>query len=399
MVAPQLVTNTQTVPNNSESTVTTPLPQLRTVTYILRTYAGNVKMPYAVEIGGIVGSEFSARPKVVLCALNTGAPTGGKIVVQRVPEGSVVRLYLNSDAHPDYRKEPVYAVTPTTRNVEVQVFEKNGHATETDSLVAKPEASTVVLEKYDAKLTGITWMKISHKYALSEVDALIPTGTDPIVLNAVRSVYSGLNAQQIVLNVAGPPPRNVTINLQASSNASGNIASGYTFLTEGLPRVHPAAYAALFTAAIDSGANSIVVTSGWRPMLGSIGHRAGLGLDVSDIGSIKIERAGLTQGTSSSTNVTAAEKTLFRAWQNNPTATNKAEWRTVLEQNEPAVVKAFRKSLDDSPFVRQILDPWFVDLNSLDQISGSPNPQENSNEQLHKDHLHITINEPKILAD
>jgi hypothetical protein len=398
MSAPQLVTTTQTVPNNSGSTVTTPLPQLRTVTYVLRTYASNVNMPYAVEVGGVVGTEFNAHPKSVRCALNTGVPVGGKIVVQRVPAGSVVRLYLNSDAHPEYRNNPVYAVTPTTRNVEVQVFEKDGHSTETDVPVPKPGASTAALEKYDAVLTGITWMKISHKYALSEVDAFIPPGASPVVLNAVRSVYAGLSAQQVVLEVPGIPPRVIAITLQASSNASENIAAGYTFLTEGLTRVHPAAYAALFSAAIDSGVNSIVVTSGWRPMLGSIGHRAGLGIDVSDIGSISVNRAGLTVGTSSSTNATAGEKTVFRAWKNNPTSVNKVAWKTVLDQNEPTAVRAFRDSLDRSPFVKQILDPWFVDLNSLDQTAGTPNSQRDRNEQLHKDHLHITIHEPKILG-
>lgn len=396
MPAPQLVTATQTVPNNSESVVTTPLPQLRTVTYVLRTYATNVKMPYAVEVAGVIGSEFSQRPLKVHCSGNTGPATGGRIIVPRVPAGAVVRLFLNSDAHPDYRKNPVYAVTPTTRNVQVEIKEKNGHATETDIPVLNNATSTAILEKYDAKLTGVTWMKISHKYSPSEVDALIPPETNPSVLSAVRSIYAGLSAPQITLTVPSTPPRNVTVTLQPSTNASGNIAAGYTFLSEGLPRVHPAAYAALFTAAIDSNVSTVVVTSGWRPMLGSIGHRAGLGLDVSNIGPVVLDRTGLLIGTGNSTNVTAAEKTLFRAWRSERSAANKAAWKTVLAQNEPQVVKAFRTSLDRSSAVSQILDPWFMDLNSLDQVVGDPNPQGNGNEQLHDDHLHITISEPKI---
>lgn len=295
-------------------------------------------------------------------------------------------------------RSPVYEVTPTTRNVHVQITEKNGHATETDALVAKPALSTNVLERYDSTLAGITWMKISHKYALAEIDALIPPESSPLVLAAVRSVYAGLTAPQVLLNIPGPPPRTVTITLQASTNASGNIASGYTFLAEGLTRVHPAAYAALFNAAIDSGVNRIVVTSGWRPMLGSIGHRAGLGLDVSYIGTVQLDRSGLKVGTSASTNVTAAEKTAFRAWNANKTASNKAAWKTVLEQNQPAVVKTFRDSLDGSPFVKQIMDPWVMDADSLDNTAGTPNTQVSDNEDLHKDHLHITIHEPKILG-
>lgn len=399
--APTLVVNTQTVPNNPNSVVTSPLPSFRTVTFILRITASKFDMPYAVEVGGVVGPAYSQRPKQLRCSPNgQAAPVGGKIVVEQVPPGTVVRLYLNSDAHPDYRKNPVYAVTPNARNVVVEIREKPGQATETDVVVQEinPDATAEAAktaDTYKAKLTGITWMKVTHKYTLAEVDALLPAGSSQVVIDAVRSVYNGLTTGQILLVEPGPPERRVTVTIQNSENAITNIASGYTF-SEGLTRVHPAAYAAFFTAALASGAASITINSGWRPMLGSIGHRAGLGIDVSIIGATVINRAGLGTGTAASLNVTAAEKTAFQTYKTTETAESKAAWNTVRDSNEPTAVKKFRESLIACPSVKQILDPWFTDLDNLDGTPHQPNDQSDETESHHNNHLHVTIHEPKI---
>jgi hypothetical protein len=400
--APTMVANTQTVPNNPNSVVTSPLPSLRTVTFILRITAANFTIPYAVEVGGVVRPGYSQRPKQLRCSSNgTGAPVGGKIVVEQVPPGTVVQLYLNSDAHPDYRKNPVYAVTPNARNVVVEIREKAGHATETDVVVQEIDPNATVetaktADTYKAKLTGITWMKVTHKYALSEVNALLPAGTTQVVIDAVRSVYSGLTTGQIILVEPGPPERRVTVTIQDSDNAVSNVASGYTFFEEGLKRVHPAAYAAFFTAGIASGATSITINSGWRPMLGSIAHRAGLGIDVSILGATVMNRAGLRTGTTASLNVSAAEKTAFQTYRTTPTAESKAAWNTVRDNNEPAAVKKFRDSLIACTSVKQILDPWFMDLNNLDAVPHEPNDQSDEPEKKHKNHLHVTIHDPKI---
>lgn len=400
--APTMVANTQTVPNNPNSVVTSSLPSLRTVTFILRISASNFTIPYAVEVGGMVGPAYNDRPKQLRCSPNgAGAPVGGRIVVEQVPPGTVVQLYLNSDAHPGYRKNPVYAVTPNARNVVVEIREKPGHATETDVVVreinSNPTAEAAkTADTYNAKLTGITWMKVTHKYALSEVDALLPDGTTQVVIAAVRSIYSGLTTGQVILVEPGPPERRVTIRIQDSDNAVSNVASGYTFLEEGLKRVHPAAYAAFFSAGLASGATGMTINSGWRPMLGSIAHRAGLGIDVSILGATVMNRAGLATGTAASLNVSAAEKVLFQAYQTTHTAQSKTAWNTERNNNEPATVKKFRDSLIACRSVKQILDPWFVDLNNLDTVPHDPNDQSDDNERMHKNHLHVTIHDPKI---
>jgi hypothetical protein len=400
--APALVANTQTVPDNPNSVVTSALPSFRTVTFILRVTHPNFKMPYAVEVGGVVGPAYSACPKQLICSPNgAGAPSGGKIVVHQVPPGTEVRLYLNSDAHPDYRKNPVYAVTPNARDVVVEIKEKPGLATETDAVVRDINPNAAVeaakpADTYTAKLTGITWMKVTHKYALSEVDALLPANTTQVVKDAVRSMYGGLSTGEIILVEPGPPERRVTVTIQDSNNAVSNIATGYTFFEEGLKRVHPAAYAAFFTAAIASGAASMTINSGWRPMLGSIAHRAGLGIDVSILGPTVLNRDGLTVGNAASLNVSAAEKALFHTYEASPTAANKAAWNTERDNNEPAAVKKFRDALIACGSVKQILDPWFVDINNLDNVAHEPNDQTDDNEQKHKNHLHVTIHDPKI---
>ena len=59
-----------------------------------------------------------------------------------------------------------------------------------------------------------------------------------------------------------------------------NNIPGFDLLGGGLTRVHPGGYAALINAALANGVSSIKMNSCWRPMVGSIAHRAGLGLDV-----------------------------------------------------------------------------------------------------------------------
>ena len=73
-----------------------------------------------------------------------------------------------------------------------------------------------------------------------------------------------------------------------------------SLLKDVLPRTHPHAFAALMTEAYAAGVNDISVTSCWRPMLGSIVHRAGLGSDVVAIAyvhqAVKLNRVGLVTG-------------------------------------------------------------------------------------------------------
>jgi hypothetical protein len=194
----------------------------------------------------------------------------------------------------------------------------------------------------------------------------------------------------------------------------------------------------------------MIVTSGWRPMLGSIAHRAGLGLDVGYLQRegrrIVINRAELVNPTvakhgfvsererelydaqlATGKSIVEARKELREAKENlvnsgNSTKTSEltrslekaeksledkekanssasSDWNEERNKNEPFAMRTFRSSLARSRGVHQIYDPWYMDSNSHDEIAAIPNRQRNSepNETIHSDHLHITVYEPNLL--
>jgi hypothetical protein len=187
------------------------------------------------------------------------------------------------------------------------------------------------------------------------------------------------------------------------------------------------------------------MSSAWRPMLGSIAHRAGLGLDINYVGSIKLNREKLRKAEATDTgSVSQAEQTLFAALESakkqqavakKATATAEMEaanaknqpdklilakqkmkearqagelaeenrknaeaaWNAERDKNEPDAVRRFRASLMKSRSVSQLFDPWFMDSDSHDDVPAVPNMQLSENEKLHAHHLHITVHETKIL--
>ncbi|MBV8633747.1 MAG: hypothetical protein JO002_04595 [Burkholderiaceae bacterium] len=205
-----------------------------------------------------------------------------------------------------------------------------------------------------------------------------------------------------------------------------------------LPRVHPAAYAALISAAHAAGVTVMQVNSGWRTSFGSIAHRAGLGLDVHSIDSgaqhVSINRAVLTGGRGPSDYVTPRERELYTDYENkkreaeaaakeyeekkrrqgiSPELIERAKqrrdeaaivrddaemkWNRERNQNEPTAIRSLRDALSLDPGIKQILDPWYMDLNTRDPHAARPNEQCSDLEKQHNNHLHITVKEEKIL--
>lgn len=220
---------------------------------------------------------------------------------------------------------------------------------------------------------------------------------------------------------------------------------GTPLLAEGLTRVHPAGYAAIFSAAIEAQVNKIVMSSAWRPIRGSIAHRAGLGLDVTYVGSINVNRQALRNESAVKTsNVTLEEKELLHKFEaakarereaikecksalaesknangdsqktivakqrvksaleaQSAAAGQRREaevaWSAERDKNEPREIREFRASLIKNKNIAQIFDPWLMDLNNRDSVQGTSNMQLDENEKLHAHHLHVTIYEPNIL--
>jgi hypothetical protein len=417
----------------------------RTVRFVFEIVSTRkLRIPYAVSIAGKVRDEFKKKPKLV-------SGDKGSVLVENVEPGQEVCLFLNSDAQPAYRAHPVYAVTPQDRDIVVEIKEKLGKHRDTDRPVAlKSESSnqdgSSPIETYSATLTGDIWMKVSHRYAAHEVDELLSPNTDRQIVDAVRSIYQGLKKPSLQLNIgSGTAERKIGIVFSDGDNPRDNIISGYELLSEGLTRVHPAGYAAIFAAAVEAGVDKVVMTSCWRPMLGSIAHRAGLGVDVAYIGPTLVNRKELRKRHSPHTsNVSEKERQLFtdlesaleeqsaarkalRTAENNVknagfdsgrlveakqklaeateanqkadkrTREAEAAWNDERNKNEPAHVRQFRASLLRCERVSQVFDPWLMDINTHDDILPLPNTQRDDNETLHGDHLHITIHEPKII--
>jgi hypothetical protein len=318
------------------------------------------------------------------------------------------------------------------------------------------------VDEYTAPLTGDIWMKVSHKYSSAEVEARMPAGTAKEVVSAIKSIYDGLASAKLKIVIAaqaGKAAQSVEVSFDDSANPQSNIVT-YSLLEDGLTRVHPAGYAALFNAAIDQSISSLNVTSCWRPLLGSIAHRAGLGLDVNYVGKTRMNREELRKAflgkkpakkgdADDKDNVTDAEIKAFGEYEDaiglnkkaqaELQAANKAlteankskdaakiaeataaqieasekakaaaanersaqeSWNDERDSGEPDDVKNFRTSLLKCACVQQLFDPWFLDTNARDKTEPFPNMQRGastSNERLHAHHLHITVQEPKIL--
>jgi hypothetical protein len=299
-------------------------------------------------------------------------------------------------------------------------------------------------------------MKVSHKYTADEVASLVPAERSTEVLDAVKSIYSGLPSASLTIAIPareGKTASTLKVTFEDSSNPKDNIV-GYALLTEGVNRVHPGGYVALFSAAIEANVSSINVTSCWRPLLGSIAHRAGLGLDVNYVGANRMNRKELRAPKGNGKdgdNVSDLEVTLFQKYESalkenqDATKAQKAARLAVLnakgdpnalveakkklkdaesaaqvtEENEvnsrkawdderghqePHTVQRFRASLLKCACVFQLYDPWLMDNNTRDGVDPTPNMQRptpsgkgQSNEELHANHLHVTVHEPKIL--
>lgn len=435
---PSLVTQTK-LDNNAVKDVK--VETTRTVKYTVHVVsAKNLSIPYAVAIDDVVQDAFKTKPKRV-------SGDDGVITVSNVKPGSSVTLFLNSDAHPSFRKNPVYKVTPNERDAGVTITEKKGKLTDTDTPVktvdkdpAKEKAKKA--DTYTASLTGDIWMKVSHKYAASEVAALMPSDTGAEVQAAIESIYNELKTASLSFTVA---EKTVTVSFADSENPNDNINTGYTLLGAGLTRVHPAGYAALFNAAVTAGVSKITMSSAWRPLLGSIAHRSGLGLDVNYVGSTRMNRQEMRKTTGpDTTNVSAEEKTLLTKFEQAKADQKAADknlaaasalvkkvkgdpakapeaieaektakeaatkagqdrksaetaWNEERDKNEPEGVRLFRGSLMTCACVSQLFDPWFMDTDNKDKVAHVPNMQVSSNETLHAHHLHITVYEPKIL--
>ena len=425
-----------TTKENKTSPTDVILTERVSVTYIFKIVSTkSLTLPYAVEIDGKVRDDFKNKPALL-------KTSSGKIEVRNLKPNQSIRLFLNSDADPRNRNKPVYQITTSTKNILVRIEEKLGRHADDEKLIRENKDSSETIDVYTATLNGDMWMKISHRYSISEVNEILANEPDKIIKQAVAKIYSELDEPNLLIRHS---LGEINIVFQDSENCVNNISQGYNLLKEGLTRVHPAGYAALFIAAREAKVRRLVLTSTWRPLLGSIAHRAGLGLDVSYIDSEILNRQELRKKNAVDTDaVSDREKILFAdveklksnkeslrtslekankdalmekddssALMNSRTSTRKIreeyelneiqlkraemEWLAERDKNEPTTVRRFREALASNKYIGQLFDPWVMDASTQDSLPAIPNLQKNENEKLHAHHLHITTHEPKIL--
>lgn len=417
------------------------VPIKRTVTYKLDSSATSttLSVPVAVLVDGAVIKGLTKPDRL---------KHKGSIAV-KVDEGSKVSLYLNSDAHPCYRKQPVYEVTAGKNDILVEIKEKKGKFTDSDTPVFSATTGTVgkQVDTYKAPLTGNIWMKVSHKYSRSDACGLVPAGADAGLRSALLSVYDELTSATLTITCTVPDKHVIKVKFNDSANPKENI-DGYEVKRDGLTRLHPCGLYALFEAARQANCTAMTLTSCWRPSLGSIAHRAGLGLDVNYLedanAKIRINRQELVgvkddvdwvseeekrlfgEFTATRTSAQTAAATLKSAEnvlkssklkpedvaaatkaRNDATTAKKAAdkahadaetaWSAERNAHEPAGLLAFRNALEANVSISQVMDPWYMDSNTRDNIPHTPNTQTSTNEKLHAHHLHVTVKDSKIL--
>lgn len=121
-----------------------------------------------------------------------------------------------------------------------------------DTPTLKPANSAATKDEYTAPLTGNIWMSASHLYLSSEVDAYMPVGTRAEVVQAIKSIYD-LVLPGAHMRIEGPargtdPAYRLDVKFEDSDNPRQNIIN-FQLLSDGLSRVHPGGYAALFNSA------------------------------------------------------------------------------------------------------------------------------------------------------
>ena len=148
-------------------------------------------LPYAVAVNGQILPEFAPRAARL--------DRNKRRICVTARQGDKVALYLNSDAWPQFRRHPVYAVTVDKRDILVEVVEKPGRDASALAPLKDPYPRPSgpgggTLDAYQARLTGDVWLLVSHKYTEEEARLCLPAGVDATIAEAVLGIYRGLTA-------------------------------------------------------------------------------------------------------------------------------------------------------------------------------------------------------------
>lgn len=247
-----------------------------------------------------------------------------------VPKGTIVGVCINVDAKKKFRQYPLWQVTAGVNDIVIDVYETYGRHALDDT--ARPvitrnvgtDDTPKLVDHYKARLTGEIWKRSTHPFTAADVDAMPPDRASEAMRTALKKIYAAdftMNGQDFSVDVPRGKDEKDTASVQLrwiaalNENCIDNIKQ--LNLKADVPsRIHPEAYAAAAMAALEAGVKRVLLSNSWRPMLGSIGHRAGLGLDVAYLDGLLLNRKSLDPAhhPSAGINVSTEEADAFNAW-------------------------------------------------------------------------------------
>lgn len=355
-----------------------------------------------------------------------------QIVLSNLPAGITVGICIGVDSKSRFRRYPLWSITIGDNDAVLDIFETYGRNASNDKATSQlthtqgTASRNCTTDYYSGRLTGNIWLRSTHPFTPADVDALTLDQVTPAMKTALKKIYAGgldLQGSNFALDIPHDESGLNTVRFywQAGDNANcrDNI-SGVDLRADVPVRVHPAAYAAAARAAFEAKVKQIDLSSSWRPMLGSMGHRNGLALDMNWLRGAQVlhlNRDGLTRGQQKDTisqeeqdaykEMEEAEKELAIARRSGSQTqiesaieaevAAKRQWARAVEKNQPTMLNSFRNALlEAKPLVSQVLDPWYMERNSRDSQPPIPNQQKDDLEKLHRHHLHITIQDPEL---
>ena len=389
------------------------------VTWEFNTSGGSGKvlrgLPYFIaEMSGNTGKPLVAGQRVHLVG-------GDNKIRQKVPFGKEVALYLGNDAKAKYRTYPLYRVKAEEglTDVVVKVAETGGPGYDHSQEKPFDEQLSGTKKTFKANLYGTTWMKFSHKFTEAEA-SVEGAGESPALKDALEKIYKGapvvVGSSSIVLNVMKPNQKTLKISWPRSAflNCFSSIGSHADLMAakqEFLPRVNPQTYKAFLKAAFEVDADEMEISSGWRPMLGSVLHRLGIGLDVNrikvgnepavysrSITGAELEYRQLMEEkkllTKKKSRTSAEDQRLNEIKATEAAKSNAAV--KAIHDSESNLLRSFTSKLRANCDVKQTFDPWEMDVETSDKVPQSPNRLSTDNEKLHRTHLHITVRDSEL---
>lgn len=354
--------------------------------------------------------------------------------IRNVSAGKPFGLYLGSDTKAKFRKHVLYQVTPKDNDVVIDVYETYGkHSADVGiRFVETKKEGDKEIDYYEAKLTGDVWKKISHTYVENDVDEMLDVKLPTEAVAAIKKIYKGEvddKGGRLSLTITFADKKSLKLTWSGGTeNAHANISSIST-KSEILNRVQPKTYAAMIKAAMDADVAEITISSGWRPMVGSVIHRLGLGLDVTYVKHNARNHHLNREYGRSNENLSEDEKDAYKDVREKEAALKVAKKakkskdeinelqkeletakKTLLKvtqaapvTTDPKPVKDFRKALLDLKEVRHVYDPWYIDHDAGDGVDPKVNQLGHNDkdpdaglERLHRHHLHITAADSEL---